>query len=179
MSSDISWNDMIYDLSEGVLSFRLNAISRSLPCPNNLRRWGLRSQGNCQLCSSRCATSAHILSNCYIALTQGRYTWRHDNVLIGIHKHLVGLVAKANRFNKKFLIIPKKKKKLKKTSILLNKARNPNISLNANLVYFIKTILLIGRFLLISGITILYPRKLRWIHFRDPTLLFLRSRRKE
>ena len=31
MSSDISWNDMIYDLSENVLAFRINAISCCLP----------------------------------------------------------------------------------------------------------------------------------------------------
>ena len=85
MSSDITWNDLIYDLSEGVLSFRLNAISNALPCPNNLRRWGFKSHGRCPLCNAKCATGAHILSNCYTALIQGRYTWRHDNVLKAIH----------------------------------------------------------------------------------------------
>ena len=34
-----------------------------------------------------------------MALTQKRYTWRHDNVLIGIHKHLLGIVRKTNRLN--------------------------------------------------------------------------------
>ena len=99
MASDLSWNDLIYDISEDVLSFRLNAMSHALPCPNNLRRWGFKSQGKCPLCSKKCATSAHILSNCYIALMQGRYTWRHDNVLKGIHKDLVGLVQRTNRTN--------------------------------------------------------------------------------
>ena len=106
MSSDISWNDLIYDLSEGVLSFRLNAISHALPSPNNLRRWGYKSHGRCPLCHAKCATSAHILSNCYVALIQNRYTWRHDNVLKGIHKHFVGIVRKANRQNAS----PRKKK---------------------------------------------------------------------
>ena len=106
MSSDISWNDLIYDLSEGVLSFRMNAISHALPSPNNLRRWGYKSHGRCPLCHAKCATSAHILSNCYVALIQNRYTWRHDNVLKGIHKHFVGIVRKANRQNAS----PRKKK---------------------------------------------------------------------
>merc|ERR1712110_539054 len=35
----------------------------------------------------------------YIALIQDRYTWRHDTVLKSIHKHLVGIVRKANREN--------------------------------------------------------------------------------
>ena len=99
MASDLSWNDLIYDISEDVLSFRLNAMSHALPCPNNLRRWGFKCQGKCPLCSKKCATAAHILSNCYIALMQGRYTWRHDNVLKGIHKDLVGLVQRTNRTN--------------------------------------------------------------------------------
>ena len=30
---------------------------------------------------------------------QGRYTWRHDNVLKGMHKDLVGLVQRTNRTN--------------------------------------------------------------------------------
>lgn len=99
MASDLSWNDLIYDISENVLSFRLNAMSHALPCPNNLRRWGFKSQGKCPICSKKCATAAHFLSNCYVALKQGRYTWRHDNVLKGIHKDFVGLVQRANRTN--------------------------------------------------------------------------------
>ena len=97
ISSDITWNNKIYNIPGGVLSFRINAISNALPSPNNLRRWGFKSHGRCPLCNNRCATSAHILSNCYIALIQDRYTWRHDNVLKSIHKHLVGIVRKANR----------------------------------------------------------------------------------
>ena len=38
MSSDITWKDLIYDLSEGVLSFRMNAIPLALPSPNNPHR---------------------------------------------------------------------------------------------------------------------------------------------
>merc|ERR1711994_790150 len=81
------------------LSFRINAISNALPSPNNLRRWGFKSHGRCPLCNNRCATSAHILSNCYISLIQDRYTWRHDNVLKSIHKHIVGIACKANGDN--------------------------------------------------------------------------------
>ena len=100
MSSDITWRDMIHDLSEDVLSFKINGISNSLPSPSNLRLWGAKSDGKCHLCNKNNATAAHILSNCYVALTQDRYTWRHDNVLISIHKDLVCIVKKANRRNK-------------------------------------------------------------------------------
>ena len=99
MSSDITWSDMIHDLSESVLAFRINGISNSLPSPSNLRTWGVKVEGRCALCNKRNATTAHILSNCYTALTQNRYTWRHDNVLISIHKDILGLVRNTNRRN--------------------------------------------------------------------------------
>ena len=38
ISSSITCKDLIYHLSEGVLSFRINVISHALPSPNNLRR---------------------------------------------------------------------------------------------------------------------------------------------
>ena len=114
MPSDITWLDMIYDLSEAVLSFRLNGISNSLPSPSNLRRWGVKVEGRCFLCSKNGATAAHILSNCYIALTQNRYTWRHDNVLICIHKDLVGLVSKINRRNASRIIPPLRQQRFQK-----------------------------------------------------------------
>ena len=97
MSSDISWHDMIHDLSESVLAFRLNGISKSLPSPSNLRLWGVKSEGKCTLCNKKNATAAHILSNCCVALD--RYSWRHNNVLISIHKDLLGLVQTINRRN--------------------------------------------------------------------------------
>ena len=34
----------------------------------------------CHLCSNRDST-LHCLSGCSVSLTQGRYTWRHDNIL--------------------------------------------------------------------------------------------------
>ena len=51
--------------------------------------------------TKRRATAAHILSNCYVALKQDRYTWRHDNVIALIYKDIVGIVNKANSTNKR------------------------------------------------------------------------------
>ena len=129
MASDISWNDMVYELSENVLSFKINAISNCLPSPSNLHRWGLKSEGSCSLCNKRRATAAHILSNCFVALVQNRYTWRHDNVLIGIHHDLVGAVQRANRTEKSSDSLPtnfvkegkKIRHKSKKYRSILNK----------------------------------------------------------
>ena len=51
------------------------------------------------MCLTPNATAAHVSNNCVIALRQGRYTWRHDNVLATIAKDMYGLVNRASRLN--------------------------------------------------------------------------------
>ncbi len=99
ISDDIGWKEMIYDLSDRVISFRLNAIGMSLPSLSNLTRWGLRKRGNCALCGKLNVTAAHVLSGCTVSLyaPPGRYKWRHDNVLAFLAKDLFGIVSRANR----------------------------------------------------------------------------------
>ena len=45
-----------------------------------MKRWGKRVSDRCGFCGN-IQTLAHILSNCTVALDQGRLTWRHDSVL--------------------------------------------------------------------------------------------------
>ena len=52
----------------------------TLPSSVNLNQWSLVEDPNCKICGKR-ETMAHILSGCQVAFTQGRYRWRHDNVL--------------------------------------------------------------------------------------------------
>ncbi|XP_021349432.1 uncharacterized protein LOC110466448 [Mizuhopecten yessoensis] len=62
------------------ISFLLRSVYDTLPSPVNLHQWGLTEDPCCKLCGGR-GTMAHILSGCKEALRQGRYRWRHDNVL--------------------------------------------------------------------------------------------------
>ena len=48
--------------------------------PNKLAVWGLTEDPNCKLCGKP-ANLEHILSSCSVALSEGRYTWRHDQIL--------------------------------------------------------------------------------------------------
>ena len=50
-----------------------------LPTPQNLKLW-VNGDPLCSLCSGT-ATLRHILSGCKVSLSQGRYTWRHNQVL--------------------------------------------------------------------------------------------------
>ena len=62
------------------ISFLLRSVYGVLPSPSNLLKWGLLETPGCQLCGAR-DTMAHILSDCKLALQQGRYRWRHDRVI--------------------------------------------------------------------------------------------------
>ena len=66
--------------SEALFQFTIKAVYDLLPTPQNKNLWFRTDQYNCHLCSER-GTLDHILSGCKVALTQGRYKWRHDKVL--------------------------------------------------------------------------------------------------
>lgn len=76
------WKRIMDGLPAGQLSFILRAASDTLPTPVNLKRWKIRIDATCSLCGSPSATTHHVLNGCHEALTQGRYTWRHDSVLL-------------------------------------------------------------------------------------------------
>ena len=81
MNSDLSWRSLLHGMDDSELSFSLRLITNTLLTLDNLRRWGqLTTDTSCPLCGRK-ATLRHILNGCSVALRQGRYTWRHDNVL--------------------------------------------------------------------------------------------------
>jgi hypothetical protein len=96
-SASPNLSHQILFMSEAELKFLLNAQAQSLPSPGNLRRWGCNFNARCLLCSKPAATAKHTLSSCSTALRQGRYLWRHNNVLRAVKTDLEGLIARANR----------------------------------------------------------------------------------
>ena len=68
-------------INHNLLSFRLNAAHDVLPTPVNLHLWKKIGSPICTLCYTGKGTLHHILNNCKVSLDQGRYTWRHDQVL--------------------------------------------------------------------------------------------------
>lgn len=75
----LTWKDIWYTEPQR-LQFNLKSVYDVLPSPTNLATWGLSDDPSCKLCG-RPANLEHILSSCSVALTDGRYTWRHDKVL--------------------------------------------------------------------------------------------------
>ena len=80
-SEDQLWNRLLTGMPAGQLSFVLHASTECLPSPSTLVRWGYSLSRKCPLCSYNTCTAHHVLSSCPSALSDGRYTWRHDRVL--------------------------------------------------------------------------------------------------
>lgn len=74
----ISWKDL-WQIEAGRISFLLRATYNSLPSPTNLHQW-LGKDPACRLYDMP-ATLRHIPTGCKVSLSQGRYTWRHDQGL--------------------------------------------------------------------------------------------------
>ncbi|XP_065196762.1 uncharacterized protein LOC135828238 [Sycon ciliatum] len=82
MWQDLSWKSLLYGGTGKDLKFLLASTLDVLPSPTNLRRWGNTVvDPYCSLCRTWACTTRHVLGACRVALDQGRYTWRHDNVL--------------------------------------------------------------------------------------------------
>ena len=62
------------------LKFLVQLVYDVLPSPANSFTWGKSRIPSCPLCAGK-GTLKHIMSDCPRALGDGRYRWRHDQVL--------------------------------------------------------------------------------------------------
>ena len=75
----LSWKE-IWHMAPMRLAFIIRATYDLLPTNANLARWGKTSDTSCPLCGLK-QTLNHVLAACSVALSLGRYTWRHNQVL--------------------------------------------------------------------------------------------------
>ncbi len=74
----ITWSEL-WNTESNILSFTIRATYDVLPSPTNLHLW-FGEDPACLQCFAP-ATLKHILVGCKTSLMQGRYTWRHNQVL--------------------------------------------------------------------------------------------------
>jgi hypothetical protein len=87
---DLTWQKLLYGMTDSMLKWCLNAPNNSLPTWDNLRRWSQsKLELRCKVCGKDGPTLSHVLNGCVSALNQGRYNWRHDSVLNVIFTSLV------------------------------------------------------------------------------------------
>ena len=92
-------HDMI-NSSDERLRFLIKSVYDVMPTPANKNKW-YKTEEKCLLCGKE-GTLIHILSGCSVALSQGRYKWRHDKVLRELASSVQAkVVDNANRPEKK------------------------------------------------------------------------------
>ena len=87
--SDMLWKSYMFDLKKSTLKFLLNSCLDTLPTQANLLQWGKSNSDLRKLCLNsnsslqgrRKETLQHSLNACNVSLKQGRFTWRHDNIV--------------------------------------------------------------------------------------------------
>ena len=92
MQRSLTWRDM-WKMSPLRLAFAIRSVYDQLPSRDNLQKWGLVEDTKCGLCGGT-ETLHHVLSNCTYA--NGRYTWRHNQVLREVCGAAKAAVSKAN-----------------------------------------------------------------------------------
>ena len=97
MAQDRNWNELIRrEGDDELFRFSLAATEDVCPTPSVLKCWRVPGmEGHnvmCHLCGVKQSYLSHILAGCNAgkdsALQQGRYTWRHDSVLLALYKHI-------------------------------------------------------------------------------------------
>lgn len=95
MDRKVTWTEL-WQSEPHRITFLIRAVYDVLPSPANLCTWGKADTPTCQLCPAR-GTLEHILSSCPTALGQGRYTWRHNQVLKSIADTISKEISKGGR----------------------------------------------------------------------------------
>ena len=86
-NEDVVWKSYMFNLKQGTLKFLLNASIDTLPTAANLHKWKKSTSDQCKLCRAR-ETTCHILNNCNVSLLNGKYLWRHNNIVNYVMKSL-------------------------------------------------------------------------------------------
>ena len=84
------WSSAQSKLPTNIFNFSVKYINNTLPTQVNLHKWGLSSSSDCSFCLVH-ESLLHVVSGCKVYLQQGRYTWRHDSILLFIAKSFQSL----------------------------------------------------------------------------------------
>ena len=112
IQKDLRWKSLLA-APPSLTSFCMGATYGTLACPTKLKRWGLSTDSKCELCGKDGAGVKHIFSGCSNGLGQGRYRYRHNEVLRCLTQFIQRQVA-----------VCKEEKRGRRRLILLKKGRN-------------------------------------------------------
>ena len=78
-------------MPKNIFNFIVKYMNNTLATKKNLCKWSLSNTSACSLCFQS-ETLQHVVSSCNSYLQDGRYTWRHNSVLLHIAKTLSSVV---------------------------------------------------------------------------------------
>ena len=84
---DAVWKSYMYDLKQGTIKFLMSAAIDTLPTAANLFKWKKTTSNKCKLCKS-IQTTRHILNICKFSLENGKFLWRHNNIVNYVLQYL-------------------------------------------------------------------------------------------
>ena len=75
------WSIVQQNMPRNIFNVIIKYLNNTLPTKKNLHKWSLSDSPSCYFCLSP-ETLQHVLSSCNSYLADGRYTWRHNSVLL-------------------------------------------------------------------------------------------------
>ena len=108
LEQDRDWKAALNLESDVLWKFKLSATEDQLPTQTMLKRWNYVKKDTCHVCGAAAGSLSHILSRCSRSLNQGRYTWRHDSILLAIYETVREVVNRANARVKRGISRPQK-----------------------------------------------------------------------
>ena len=84
------WSTVQQNMPKNIWNFIIKYLNNTLPTRKNLYKWSLSDSPSCSFCLYP-ETLQHVLSSCKSYLEDGRYTWRHNSVLLSIAHSFLSL----------------------------------------------------------------------------------------
>ena len=72
-------------MPKNIFNFSLKYLNNTLAARKNLCKWSIRQSSACSFCL-QAESLQHVVSSCKSHLDEGRYTWRHNSVLLCLAK---------------------------------------------------------------------------------------------
>ena len=79
------WSTVQQNMPKNIFNFMIKYLNNTLATRKNLFKWSLSDSPSCSCCLHP-ETLQHDVSSCRSYLEDGRYTWRHNSVLLFIAK---------------------------------------------------------------------------------------------
>ena len=84
------WTVVQQNMPKNIFNFTIKYLNNTLATKKNLYKWSLSQSSGCSFCLQS-ETLQHIVSSCKSYLDHGRYTWRHNSVLLFLAKSFSSL----------------------------------------------------------------------------------------